>query len=277
MKIYNLQAKVTGERLGESLTRVTKLPGDELAKLLEYGAVQARFRGKGAWERVRDPRVKLDVTDEVKAMYDPRILAIPPFTEAQCVAQNREYGVWVKPAGVMAQGTDAGDHCTLIYAVEKTGKKVYPVHRLDRETEGLMVVAYSSSAAAELSRLFQDQAVRKTYLAIVAGEISYLGVGTEGAFTDPLDGKKAETRYRVLELLPGDRLLVELRPLTGRLHQIRRHLEFIDCGVWGDPKYGKRNKNREGMKLAATVLSFVDPWIEEEVTFRYQASFVPKA
>jgi tRNA pseudouridine32 synthase/23S rRNA pseudouridine746 synthase len=274
MRVYNLKAATPGERLGEALTRVTKLPGDTIAQLLSYGAVQMRFRGKGAWERVRDARFKLHETDQIKVSHDGRVLDLPAFREAQSVAQFKSYGVWIKPAGIMAQGTDAGDHCSLLYAIERTGKQAYPVHRLDRETEGLMVVAYSSDAAAKLSRLFQEHKIKKTYLAIVAGDTSYLGVGTDGSFTDPLDGKAAETKYHVVKELEEGRLLMELSPLTGRLHQIRRHLELVDCGVWGDPKYGKRNKNREGMKLAATHLSFIDPWTREEVSFRYEASFL---
>lgn len=273
MRNYTIKVQTTGERLGEALTRVTRLPGETIALLLSNGAVQIRFRGKGTWERVRDARIKLDLSDEVKASHDGRVLALPAFTDVTLIDENKHYGVYVKPAGIMAQGTDAGDHCSLLFAVNKRGKDAFPVHRLDRETEGLMVVAYNSQAAAKLSRLFQEQKVRKTYLAIVAGDTSYLGVGTDGSFTDPLDGKAARTDYRVLRELEGSRLLVELRPITGRLHQIRRHLEFIDCGVWGDPKYGKRNKNKEGMKLASIELSFQDPWINEEKTYQYRASF----
>ncbi|MBY0518030.1 MAG: RluA family pseudouridine synthase [Bacteriovoracaceae bacterium] len=277
MRNYTIKATTPDERLGEALTRVTKLKGDLIARMLECGAVQIRFRAKGPWERVRDPRIKLDKTDVIKACLDERVLSIPAFTDVQVIAENKNYGVYVKPAGVMAQGTDAGDHCTLLYAVNKLGKQSFPVHRLDRETEGLMLVAFNSQAAAKLSQLFQLQKVHKTYLAIVAGETSYLGVGTQGSINEPLDRKSAETQYNVLQELEDSRLLVELKPLTGRLHQIRRHLELIDCGVWGDPKYGKRNKNREGMKLAATELRFVDPWSLDEIVYRYKASFSPKA
>lgn len=276
MRVYNFKSQTAGERLGEALARVSRLPQETVSSLLACGAVQLRFRGKGAWTRVRDERVKLHPQDDVKASHDGRVLALPAFTEVICVAQNKHYGVYVKPAGVMAQGTDAGDHCSLLYAIERSGKEAFPVHRLDRETEGLMVIAYHSKAAGLLSQLFQEHRVQKTYLAIVAGETSYLGVGTEGEFNDPLDGKPAKTCYKVLRELEGGRILVELRPVTGRLHQIRRHLETVDCGVWGDPKYGKRNKNREGMKLAAIQLTFQDPWIHEPITVKYQASFEPK-
>lgn len=270
----NYQGKAqAGERMGESLTRLTRLPGETIARLLECGAVQVRFRAKGPWSRVRDARLKMDPSDEIKVSHDAKVLALPAFSEVQAVEENRNYGVYMKPAGIVSQGTDAGDHCSLLYAIQKRGKEPFPVHRLDRETEGLMVVAFNPRAAAQLSRLFQEHLVQKTYLAIVAGETSYLGVGTEGVFDDPLDGKKAETRYRVVRELEEGRKLLELKPITGRLHQIRRHLELVDCGVWGDPKYGKRNKNKVGMKLAAVELSFQDPWSQEVRRFRSPASF----
>ena len=257
MRTYQIASKADGERLAEALVRATKLDAPVVEKMLAFGAVQLRFRGKGPWERVRDGRLKLHPQDQVRTAYDPKVLAFKAFDNAQSVYENKNYGVWIKPAGVMSQGTDAGDHVSLLYAIEKTGKKPFPVHRLDRETEGLTVVAYTPKAAAALSQLFQEYRIQKTYWAIVTGELANLN--EQGLIDHDLDGKSAQTRYRILKRLPENRLLMEAAPLTGRLHQIRRHFDLLECPVLGDPKYGRGNKNRDGMKLAAVGLVFMDP------------------
>ena len=95
-----------------------------------------------------------------------------------------------------------------------------------------------------------------------------------------LDGKASKTSYKILESFINEdgqdcsRLLVELH--TGRLHQIRRHLNMLDHPVLGDPKYGKLNKNSSGMKLKAVRLEFKDPfsgeWIEAHLNDKNELS-----
>lgn len=256
-------------RLVDALKAQLSLSDETIGRLLSYGAVTLRFRGKGAWQRVRDGGVKLSPSDQILVSYEPKVLALPAYVAEAPLWESKHYGVWYKPAGVMSQGTAAGDHCSLLYAVEQLGKEPFLVHRLDRETEGIMLVAYDSRGAAALSLLFQQQKVHKTYLAIACGKLA-----SSGLIDQPLDGKPAQTRYEVLKELPEQRLLVKLEPLTGRLHQIRRHLAHVHAGVWGDPKYGKGNKNREGLKLAAVALKFQDPFTLEERSFEGKASFV---
>jgi tRNA pseudouridine32 synthase/23S rRNA pseudouridine746 synthase len=122
-----------------------------------------------------------------------------------------------------------------------------------------MVIAYDSKAAGRLSQLFLKNEITKTYLALVKGELIPKNRGT---IDHSLDGKKAITHFEVLEVKDGKSLL-SLTIDTGRLHQIRRHLEIIGHPVMGDPKYGQGNKNRDGLKLLAKSLSFRDPWSQE--------------
>lgn len=248
-----------------------KLPAETVTKLLAFGAVVVRARGKGAHQRVRAPGHVLHPTDEVQVAHDPRVLAMPAFKAAPAIWECAHYGVWFKPAGIMSQGSPAGDHCSLMYAVEQMGRTPYLVHRLDRETEGLMLVAYNGKAAGVLSDMFQKQLIQKTYLALVAHPEA-LG-GPEGLIDLPLDGKPSQTKFRVIKDLAANRALVELSPLTGRLHQIRRHLALMGSGVMGDPKYGVGNKNREGMKLSAISLKFFDSWSKQDRHFTFKASF----
>lgn len=142
------------------------------------------------------------------------------------------------------------------------------VQRLDREAGGLLVVAHDQGAAARLGLQLQRAEVDKAYVAEVLGDLA-AAHGEAGEVAVPLDRKPALTRWRVLAWDPARRVsLVELRILTGRRHQIRRHLEILGHPVMGDPRYGRGNKNREGLRLAAVGLAFRDPASGRPVALR---------
>lgn len=260
MKVYktivakHFPSKTT---LGEVLQKVTSLPADIVKLLSLQGAVWLQRGGKGKILRARDPSMILDLTDSVTLYYDTKIVSLPEYKNPVCLEENKNYGVWIKPSGIMSQGTQTGDHTSILRAVEKIKQKeVYLVHRLDRETEGLMLIGYNPQAAALLGDLFQHNKVKKTYQAVVLGDLERGGKETISA---SLDGKPAVTHFEVLANSPKVSLLkVEIE--TGRLHQIRRHLDHIGHPVMGDPKYGKGNKNRQGLKLLAHSIAFIDPW-----------------
>jgi RluA family pseudouridine synthase len=110
--------------------------------------------------------------------------------------------------------------------------KLYPVNRLDRGTSGAVIMAKSSTNAGIYGRQVKETGLDKLYLALVAGQPD-----EEGLITEPLDGKDSETRYAIL--LPGDDCtLLAVVPISGRMHQIRRHLEGIGHPVLGDKRYG---------------------------------------
>jgi tRNA pseudouridine32 synthase/23S rRNA pseudouridine746 synthase len=253
-------------RLLDLLLEQTKFDQTQLELMLRYGAVKIRFRNKGPWTRVRDGRIKLHETDQLQAFYDRNVLAIAPLEQLEMITENKHYCVCFKPTGIMSQGTDAGDQASILYALERMGKTPFLVHRLDRETQGLMLVAFSGKAAAVLSELFQKNLIHKTYLAWV--KPGQPALQDAGAIDISLDGKAACTLYKVQQRL-SDRLLLELKPQTGRLHQLRRHLDFVHHPIWGDPKYGRGNKNKEGLQLVAQALEFEDPWSKQLVRFSH--------
>jgi tRNA pseudouridine32 synthase / 23S rRNA pseudouridine746 synthase len=203
--------------------------------------------------------------DILELYYDPKVLSTDP-PSASCLKDYMEYSVWFKPAGLLSQGTDFGDHGTMLRQAEvyfKSKRKVYPVHRLDREAEGLIMIAHTGKAAAELSRLFAEHLVVKRY------KVDVLGVPEkdEGIIDDPLDGKPAVSRYRVIARNPEEgtsTLLVEIE--TGRMHQIRRHLESAGLPVMGDPRYGTGNKDGRPMRLSACELCWRCPVTGEQRT-----------
>lgn len=230
------------------------------AKLIEYGAVKLKFRSKGSFQRIRDPKYKLHPTDLIEACIDEKVLSLKPFENPLCLFECTHYGVWFKPANIMSQGTDAGDQTSLLYGIEKMGKTPYLVHRLDRETQGPMIVAYHSKAAHQLSEIFLQNKIKKFYHALVK---VHGFIEESGVIEFTLDQKEAKTSYRVLDRREG-KALVEVELHTGRLHQIRRHLDLISAPVMGDPKYGQGNKNRQGLALAAVSIEFIDPWTHQK-------------
>jgi tRNA pseudouridine32 synthase/23S rRNA pseudouridine746 synthase len=242
-------------KLGEVLHAMTKLPPSILEDAASKGAVWLQKHGKGKTLRARSLSIQIDPKDVISLFYEPHILKIPELTQAECLYENKHYGVWIKEAGVVSQGTQTGDHSSLLRYVEVLKKsEVFLIHRLDRETKGLMIIGYSKEAATKLSDLFVKNQVSKTYEALVLG--AFNGKQT---INHALDGKEAISHVEVLTV-GRQQALVRVTIETGRLHQIRRHLEFIGHPIMGDPKYGRGNKNLEGLKLVATELSFKDPW-----------------
>lgn len=253
-----------GSRLGDFLTKLTNLTTAELSDAAAKGAVWVQRRGKGKILRIRNLQERVSQEDIIQLFYDPKVLKLPEVSQLEAVFESSHYGVWIKPAGVVPQGSQAGDHASVLRYVEKAKKKeVYLVHRLDRETLGLMLVAYDSKAAALLSHFFLKNEIKKEYEAIVLGEME---IGHKETIKASLDDKEAITHIEVLDS-KNNRSHLRVMIETGRLHQIRRHLDFIGHPVMGDPKYGKGNKNREGLKLVASSLSFTDPWSLKVQTF----------
>ncbi|MDR3581518.1 MAG: RluA family pseudouridine synthase [Oryzomonas sp.] len=142
-----------------------------------------------------------------------------------------------KPAGLPMHRTaerekNLVDEGMAYMAWRGTSCKLYPVNRLDRGTSGVVILAKSSTAAGMYGRQVKETGLDKLYLALVTGAPDESGV-----IAEPLDEKESETRYTVLLNGAGNALLA-VTPISGRMHQIRRHLEMIGHPVLGDKRYG---------------------------------------
>jgi 23S rRNA pseudouridine1911/1915/1917 synthase len=161
-----------------------------------------------------------------------------------------------KPSGLLVHGTASSRGPDLLSRLTAAGgPPLHLVHRLDRETSGVLVLGKTVPAARALSELFAARGARKTYMAVVfgavrdgAGEIDLpLGRARSSAVhikqgVDREGGYPARTRYRVLVRLDGFTVL-ELIPLTGRRHQLRVHLQALGHPVVGDKLYGARESH----------------------------------
>jgi 23S rRNA pseudouridine1911/1915/1917 synthase len=196
------------------------------------------------------------------------VATLPPAEDATPVAesipltiiyQDEDVIVVDKPAGLTVHPAPGHPSGTLVNALlaiapelAEVREKVRPgiVHRLDKDTSGLLVVARSERARASLIHQLKQREVHKTYLALVQG----VPEPAQGTIEAPIGrhprnrkkmavvagGRQAETKYRVREVLDGFALL-EVEPVTGRTHQVRVHLAAIGHPVVGDSVYGKRS------------------------------------
>lgn len=174
-----------------------------------------------------------------------------------------------KPPGLAVQGgTGQGVHLVTLLTALRFGREDDPrlVHRLDKDTSGLLVLARTGAAAVTLAKAFRSRAVEKTYFAAVAGRpqppmgtIRYgLVKAPSGGdrdrmrtvHPDAVDGtegaRHAVTDYRVIEQAGPRAAWVALRPITGRTHQLRAHMAALGTPIAGDGKYGGRSQENQG-------------------------------
>jgi len=183
------------------------------------------------------------------------------YEDERCVVINKPQGLVVHPGAGNRQGTLANALCfRLLQRGGETGAGTRPgiVHRLDKETSGVIIAAWDEEAQAFLCEQFKSRRVKKTYAAIVTGVPKEKNGRIETFIArDPKDrksfavcerGKTALTFYRVLKSWQNYSLLL-LRPRTGRTHQLRVHLKYLGHPVLGDALYGGADKHFPGAPL----------------------------
>lgn len=199
----------------------------------------------------------------------------------------------VKPHGMLVQGDDTGD-VSLMDEVKAYLKEKYHkpgdvflglIHRLDRPVGGIVIFGKTSKGAARLSEQFREHTVEKTYVAMVEGcpkeiegdvvlwlkknettnHVTAFQRATPGAL-------RSELSYKVLTS-DGKRSLVEVKPKTGRPHQIRVSMQHLGCPIVGDKKYGARTAFGGNIALFASALAFAKPVGGERVVIQAKPEF----
>ena len=230
---------------------------------------------------------------------DRNISAILPAEAPLCVFYRDETLIVIdKPANLLVHRSEIDRHETR-FAIQilrdQIGQKVWPAHRLDRGTSGVLLFGLSADIASQLGRQFEAGSVEKRYLAVVRGHPAQAGSITHALsrqrdkfeFQGENSSQAAQaalTHYRRLASIelpfavdryPSSRYaLLELQPVTGRRHQLRRHLKHIAHPIIGDTTYGKGRHNRffaehlhcPRLLLACTQLSFTHPVSGQNIT-----------
>lgn len=252
--------------------RFPDLGHGRLEKLLRTG--QVRIDGKraksgdrlevGQMVRVPPLPAPTDAADRPKA--EPRAR---PEDEARLRAaviyRDEDVIAIDKPAGLAVQGgtnTDRHVDAALDALRFDAAERPRLVHRLDKDTSGVLLLARSAQSAAKLAEAFRDKSTRKVYWAIVVGQpkprqgridlaIGKLpGPAGERMAPDEEDGKKAVTYYTVVNHAGGKASWVALMPVTGRTHQLRVHCAAIETPILGDGKYGAAAAHLDGVPQA---------------------------
>ena len=273
-RTVHLQVDEANTRLDRYLAQqLPNLSRAQVQRLIRTGLVSVNGRPAkpsalvtpGAWVRVCIPVTSARVPEP-----EPIDLNIV-YEDEDLVVINKPAGLIVHPGAGRTRGTLV-DALLARYPDLRAGESERPgiVHRLDRDTSGLLVIARTEQALRDLQRQFKSRRVQKTYLALVHGRppaaqgIIEAALGRDVRHRQRIavmpGGRPARTRYQVLAEL-GDYSLLSVWPETGRTHQIRVHLAWLGVPIVGDQVYGRRDP-RLGLKrqfLHAWRLAFDRP------------------
>ena len=243
-----------GQRAIDALAAaLPSLSRQTIKHAMDKGAVWLK-KSKGA-QRLRRATKVLKPPQRLQIFYDERLLTKQP-PIPQLLADLQGYSVWNKPAGLLAQGTHYGDHCSLLRFAEKhfnPTRECFLVHRLDADANGLMLIAHNRKAAAQFSELFKQRKITKLYRVCTQGLMK-----KTTTIDTPINGKPATTVVEKIKVSSNDNSELIVRIESGRKHQIRRHLAGIGHPVLGDTKYGGVIC-KEGLALSAIELKFECP------------------
>ena len=254
----------------------------QAARWIEQGLcrVNGQVRVKPAFKVGAGETVELTVPEAAEATVEKEDIPL------EVLYEDGDLAVVVKPCGMVVHPAAGNEHGTLVnallYRMEGLSgiggiKRPGIVHRLDKDTSGLLLVAKNDEAHRGLSDQLRGRRMEKHYLAVVDGRMREPSGRVENAIArstkdrkrmavDPA-GREAVTEWTLLENLK-DAALLDVHILTGRTHQIRVHMQSLHHPVAGDPIYGQKNGVRAPrLMLHAYTLSFTHPRTGERMTF----------
>ena len=272
--VLDLSADRDGERLDVFVARrAPQLTRSRVRRLIDLGLVTVDGRQAAKAGETLDVGRRVQVTLPPPEPTTLEAEAIPlriVYEDSDLLVVDKPPGLAVHPSPGHARHTLVNAvlaHCPDLSGIGGEGRPGI-VHRLDKDTSGLIIVAKNDAAHLSLARQLKERQVEKTYLALVEGRVR----PPEGVIDAPIArhrvhrkkmavverGREARTRYRVLREAGGCSLL-EVRPETGRTHQIRVHLAHIGHPIAGDPVYGRPHPPLARQFLHAQRLAFRHP------------------
>ncbi len=262
IKNFVVDATFNNMRLDRFLrNKLGKIPQGLIEKKLRIGKIKLnRKKAKSSTKVNTNDKVELfniDIKEKViekKINFKPSNVIIKT-NENSIIDNNEDFIVVNKESGISVQGgTKSKKNLIDIFKKSKIfeGTKPYSVHRLDKDTSGVFIIAKKRETAQLLTSLFRLRKIHKTYLAICHGELEK----NSGEFNDNLirydNGKKiiekAKTIFKVIDK-NSEASLLELKPITGRKHQLRKQLYNIGHSIYGDEKYKQANLKGLNKKL----------------------------
>ena len=280
-KVYSFVADKSGTRLDKFVgERCSELSRTHAQKLIGDGYITVN-------DHVVKASLKLGIGDKVNIVIPPTPPSplSPEAIPLNIIYEDDDILVVDKPAGLTVHPAPGHPDHTLVNAIlshfphlADISDSLRPgiVHRLDKDTSGVMLIAKNRAAQADLASQFKARSIAKAYLALVKGHLTpERGVIEAEIGRDPRNrkrmavvakGREARTEYRVIKHI-GDYTLLEIIPETGRTHQIRVHLAAIGYPVVGDPMYGVKSLYLSRQFLHACRLGFKLPSTGEYVEF----------
>ena len=262
--------------------KIGKIPQGLIEKYLRSGKIKINKKKIKSSTKVKTNDIvnffNLDFKETIvqkKIKFEPSKEIIKS-NEDQIIDNNENFVVLNKSSGISVQGgTKSKKNLVDIFAKSEIfqGTKPYSVHRLDKDTSGVFIMAKTRESAQLLTSLFRLRKVHKTYLAICHGELNK----DSGEWNDNLiryDGdkkiiEKAKTIYKVLDK-NSEASLVELKPITGRKHQLRKQLYALGQPIFGDIKYKISNSSR-GLNKNLMLHSYQIKFIIDDIKHTYTA------
>jgi 23S rRNA pseudouridine955/2504/2580 synthase len=262
--------------------KIGKIPQGLIEKYLRSGKIKINKKKIKSSTKVKTNDIvsffNLDFKETIvqkKIKFEPSKEIIRS-NEDQIIDNNENFVVLNKSSGISVQGgTKSKKNLVDIFAKSEIfqGTKPYSVHRLDKDTSGVFIMAKTRESAQLLTSLFRLRKVHKTYLAICHGELNK----DSGEWNDDLiryDGdkkiiEKAKTIYKVLDK-NSEASLVELKPITGRKHQLRKQLYALGQPIFGDIKYKISNSSR-GLNKNLMLHSYQIKFIIDDIKHTYTA------
>ena len=283
---FEVNSEYEGMRLDKYLSeQIEEATRSYLEKLIDnnYVKINSKIINKNGRKLKLGEKIEISIPEEENIDIEAENISLDiVYENDDFIVINKSYGMVVHPAYGNYSGTLVNALLYYTNNLSSINGNIRPgiIHRLDKDTSGLILVAKNNYAHAKLASMFTDKTIHKTYLCIVKGNFSEENlngrienlIGRDSKDRKKMavvkeNGKTAISNYKVIEQVDGYSL-VEIAIETGRTHQIRVHMKSINHVILGDSTYGNEDKNVKRQMLHAYKLEFLSPLDNKEYIFK---------